>query len=1403
MGSFFDKLFGRFVGSRKRTVNSRKLRVESLERRQLMASDLGAISGTVYTDLTDNGLTGDDALLSNVTVRLYRDGGNATFDNGGSDDTLVGTTTTNVSGVYRFNDLIAGTYYVQQAAATGVIQRTAETVKTITITPTQAAGTAGTTIDAFTTSQTLTANSIGSPVTDVQAAAEAIGGQRELFANLTAGASIDLISNAATAGILEFNTSPTGAGTRIITYDGTGESDATVVDGTGLGGIDLTNGGNDIAFRFTAGADQNGGNLLVRVYSSATDFSQATVPIDNTGGAATATLIARFANFTTAGGAGADFTNVNAIQIEFSVAASDGQLDLIETVGRSVTTSNAANLNPMTLGNSVFRDVNNNGTLDVGETGIASVTVEVYADTNANGSYDAGTDTLVDTATTNASGAWTVTDLFPGDYIGVIPASQFLAAAPLFGMVSSTGNPDPDNDVDNDDNGVLVGAVVATSAITLVAGGEPTTDGDTDTNSNLTLDFGFTPNIDLTVVKSGTATIDAGGNVTYTITVTNNSPIAATNVQVSDNLPTGVTFVPNGTNGSTSSASWTQQVDPNAELLATITSLAAGANQVFTVVVTTDPALVAGTLNNVVTVTSDGVEQTPADNTDDADTVITRNAVLQVTKSDGTRTTVSPGDTFAYTLEVTNTGLSTANNVTLIDTLPAGYTFVSFGGASEGSPVRTVVGGLDQISAGVTSLTVGEAMTVIVNVSVASTIAGTTIVNTVTADSDDSTPVTASDTNNIVRNVDLAITKTAVTSTVGVGGKATYTLAVTNNGPLDVTGVEVDDDLPVGLTLATTGNPGSIASNVTVNRDFIWTVGNLANGQTATVSVIVDVASTFTPATGVTNTATIAVARLTGFTDTNSANDTATAQVAVEPRFDLLITKDDGVTTVAAGQQYSYTITVNNAGPSAASNVVISDTLPTGLQFVSATSNSTSIGSATGQAYSATIASLASGETRTITLTVLALASITGTSIANTATVTADNASTQETGTRANSATDTDTLTRTVTYNVTKTGPTTAVLAGANFTYTVIAFNSGTADAPSVVFSDPLPAGVTFVNGTFTVNGTSTTGTVTLNTTTNQLEANLGTLLAGGSSSSKQATITINVTAGASTSGTLTNTAKISGPDNTTGVTSTATTTVNPSFDLTVTKSDGVTTVQVGQNLVYTIVVTNSGPSTATNVLVTDTFPTTQLTLVSATSSSGTFTNNNGSVSGTIASLATGATATITITGTVKNDVPNSTVISNSVAVSAANETTTTNNSAADTTTVTTLKTISGFAYIDSNRNGTKDTGEVGIAGVLIFLTGTANGQAVSKQTTTDANGLYTFADLQPGTYNVSQTQPTGFTDGSETAGTTGGTASTTQGTDTINGVPLSAADSTGNNFGETRVFSKRLFMSSTTANTQ
>jgi hypothetical protein len=95
-----------------------------LEQRQLMAAN---IQGVVFQDTTDNGLGGADPLISGVTISLFRDGGNGTFDNGGGDDIASGTTTSAVStGAYSFSVNTAGDYYVvQSTVAPGLIQRPA------------------------------------------------------------------------------------------------------------------------------------------------------------------------------------------------------------------------------------------------------------------------------------------------------------------------------------------------------------------------------------------------------------------------------------------------------------------------------------------------------------------------------------------------------------------------------------------------------------------------------------------------------------------------------------------------------------------------------------------------------------------------------------------------------------------------------------------------------------------------------------------------------------------------------------------------------------------------------------------------------------------------------------------------------------------------------------------------------------------------------------------------------------------------------------------------------------------------------------------------------------------------------------------------------------------------------
>ena len=108
---------------------------------------------------------------------------------------------------------------------------------------------------------------------------------------------------------------------------------------------------------------------------------------------------------------------------------------------------------------------------------------------------------------------------------------------------------------------------------------------------------------------------------------------------------------------------------------------------------------------------------------------------------------------------------------------------------------------------------------------------------------------------------------------------------------------------------------------------------------------------------------------------------------------------------------------------------------------------------------------------------------------------------------------------------------------------------------------------------------------------------------------------------------------------------------------------------------------------------------------------------------------------------------------------------------------------LAGTVYEDLNNNGVQDAGEVGIAGVEITLTGTDDGgNAVTYTTTTDANGDYLFDNLRAGDYTVTETQPAGYFDGTDTAGSVGGTA----GDDVISAISLpQATDATDYDFGE------------------
>ena len=166
-----------------------------LRRADLLALDLAAITGTAFVDVTDNGFTADDTRVSGATVDLYRDNGDNIFN--AATDTLLGSTTTDASGAYRFastnaggslpaSTLSADDYFVRQLPVAGLFPPPAALV---TVTAANVNGTTVQTVDRFdTTEQTVTAN-LGSPTTtDSRAAAEAIGGERDVSVTLVSAA---------------------------------------------------------------------------------------------------------------------------------------------------------------------------------------------------------------------------------------------------------------------------------------------------------------------------------------------------------------------------------------------------------------------------------------------------------------------------------------------------------------------------------------------------------------------------------------------------------------------------------------------------------------------------------------------------------------------------------------------------------------------------------------------------------------------------------------------------------------------------------------------------------------------------------------------------------------------------------------------------------------------------------------------------------------------------------------------------------------------------------------------------------------------------------------------------------------------------------------------------------------
>ncbi|HEY0553095.1 MAG TPA: hypothetical protein VGG20_02455, partial [Thermoanaerobaculia bacterium] len=678
--------------------------------------------------------------------------------------------------------------------------------------------------------------------------------------------------------------------------------------------------------------------------------------------------------------------------------------------------------------------------------------------------------------------------------------------------------------------------------------------------------------------------------------------------------------------------------------------LAAGSAVTLTATFRPASSLAAGTVvTNTASVASSSVDPQPGNNSAQASTTIFLQADLAIAETDG-KTTAVPGSPLTYIITVTNNGPGDAPGARVTDTFPALLTGVSWTcSASAGSSCAGGAAGSGNIDRTVNILaggTITYTATATLSSAATGTLANTAAVQAPAAVPD---PVagnnSATDTDTLTPQADLAITKTDGKTTAVPGASVTYTITVANNGPSNASGVTVADSFPgilSGITWTCTASAGSHCTASGVGQ--ILDVIDLASGGTAvyTATGTVSAAATGTLA----NTATVTAAA--GVTELNPANNSATDTDTLTPQADLAVTEDDGVTAATPGGQVTYVITVANNGPSDVAGATVADSLPAVVTAASwaCTPSAGAHCTASGNGGIADSVDLPAGRSVTYTLTATINPAATG-ALTNQATVTAPAGVTDPTPGN-NTATDSDTLSRRADLAVTLSDGQTAVSPGDAVTYVLVVTNNGPSNVAGATVIDVPPASLTGAVWTCTPSlGAACTAAGNNNIVDTVSLPPGGTL-----------TYQLTATVAQGTLSPVINSAAAGVPAGTTDPVAannqaTDQDTIAPVSDLGVTLTANQPVAQPGTNLVYTLKVANAGPAGVTGARVMDTFPgafTSPVWICSASPGSTCPAGTGGGSLNALINVAQGGTVTFTITGQVNATPPPSITDSASVA---------------------------------------------------------------------------------------------------------------------------------------------------------
>ncbi len=824
--------------------------------------------------------------------------------------------------------------------------------------------------------------------------------------------------------------------------------------------------------------------------------------------------------------------------------------------------------------NTVETTVDNNATLVFSKTG---------PDTISAGSIITYTLVLTNTGTSNANNV-RVTDLLPAEVLYPAITDQRTSghAGILNAGIVSGGGRDtlaamvyvgggPGNSVSFQVSGWVnpdYSGKLSNSA-TAKPPGKPSTQSNT-------LETNVKNDANITIVKSGPSDLSGGDDIAYTITVANNGPSNAKGIVIDDSIPAGIlnpvwTVEIEGDSIVVSNTEGTGNVHLTADIPAS-----KGAAVVIRIKGRIDPAF-SGKITNTATAAVSGKAPVAAQ----VNTKVTNNPVVQVVKSGPSA--VSAGQAIQYTLLVTNTGKSTAMDMVIADSIPAGITNVSWTAAATGTGTVISAGsGTGNVLLNST-LPPGadHYITIDINGVVDPSYTGKPIQNTASATPGSKSTVPSNPVQTTVSSdPELHIVKSGPDQ-ANAGESITYQLLVTNTGPSNATGARILDSLPAGFTniswTATASGDGTTVSAASGAGPVLNITADIPTGPGH--QVLISITGTISSSSGG-RLKNIATAGVPGKPVSSDSHVTT-----VNNQANVHITKS-GPSAAIAGQPVTYTLVVTNAGPSDARNVLITDKPARELKNItwvaSANGNGTSVSTTSGKDAVNLTGNLPAGAGNTITVTISAdlPADYTGTSLQNTATAAVP-------GQPADSSSVTTPVKHSADLRIVKSGPQT-IAAGEQVVYRILVSNAGPSDVAGAVIKDDLPAGLDNISWTAVPNGEGTAVNTTSGTGSIDITA---AIPAGGDH-----TVAIEVRARlkpGTAAGSITNTATASPPpgvDDPSPAISTVNTAVRREADLVIVKI-GPADLAAGQSISYRLVVSNNGPSDVNGLTIKDVIP--------------------------------------------------------------------------------------------------------------------------------------------------------------------------------------------------------------------